>query len=177
MADITYAPTWAGFIYLAVVLDAWSRRIVGRSISTSLETTEVLDALNTVAEQCKPAGAILHLVHGCQYTPLAFGKRCKETGICPSLGSVRDAYDNAMCESFFATLAHELLKHRRFKTQAEARVAVLTFVEGLYNLRRRHSALDYNSPIASPALCALPCSMVSAWCFISWLNNQATLQQ
>ncbi len=83
-----------------------------------------------------------------QYRSLAVGKRCKEMGIRPSLGSVGDAYDNAMCESFFATLEHELLKHRRFKTQAEARVAVFTYVEGFYNLRRRHSALDDKPPVA-----------------------------
>lgn len=81
-----------------------------------------------------------------QYTSLAFGMRCREAGVRPSMGSVGDAYDNAMCESFFATLECELLDRRRFRSQAEARMAVFTFIEGWYNPSRRHSALGYLSP-------------------------------
>src|SRR5437764_4241208 len=84
---------------------------------------------------------------GSQYTSFAFGHRCREAGVRPSLGSVGDAYDNAMCESFFATLECELLARRRFASQAEARLAVFDFIEGFYNPHRRHSALDYLSPM------------------------------
>jgi putative transposase len=147
VADITYVPTWAGFLYLAVVLDAWSRRIVGWSMQTTLATDVVLDALNMAIAQRKPKNVIHHSDHGCQYTSLAFGRRCREVGVRPSRGSVGDAYDNAMCESFFASLECELLDRRRFRTQAEARMAVFKYVEGFYNPRRRHSALDYLSPI------------------------------
>src|SRR5205807_6004929 len=88
-----------------------------------------------------------HSDHGCQYTSFAFGHRCREAGVRPSLGSVGDAYDNAMCESFFATLECELLARRRFASQAEARIAVFEFIEGFYNPHRRHSAIGYLSPI------------------------------
>ena len=84
---------------------------------------------------------------GSQYTSIAFGLRCKEAGVRPSMGSVGDAYDNAMCESFFATLECELLDRRKFRTKAEARMAVFQFIEGWYNPGRRHSALGYMSPI------------------------------
>src|SRR5713226_8522701 len=83
-----------------------------------------------------------------QYTSLAFGQRCREAGVRPSMGSVGDCFDNAMCESFFATLECELLDRTSFKTQAEARRAIFEFIEGWYNPHRRHSALDYLSPIA-----------------------------
>jgi putative transposase len=90
---------------------------------------------------------IHHSDHGSQYTALAFGKRCDEAGVRPSMGSIGDCFDNAMCESFFATLECELLERTSFKTQAEARMAVFDFIEGWYNPHRRHSALDYHSPI------------------------------
>lgn len=147
VADITYVPTWAGFMYLAVVLDAWSRRIVGWAMATTLATDVVLDALNMAVAQRKPKSVIHHSDHGCQYTSLAFGRRCREVGVRPSRGSVGDAYDNAMCESFFASLECELIDRRRFRTQAEAKMAVFQYIEGFYNPRRRHSALDYLSPI------------------------------
>jgi putative transposase len=90
---------------------------------------------------------IHHSDQGGQYTSLAFGLRCQAAGVRPSMGSVGDAYDNAMCESFFATLECELLDRRRFATQVEARLAVFDFLEGWYNPHRRHSALDYESPL------------------------------
>jgi putative transposase len=147
VADITYVPTWAGFLYLAVVLDVWSRRIVGWAMSTSLKTEVVVDALNMAVTQRQPRSVVHHSDHGCQYTSIAFGMRCKEAGIRPSMGTVGDAYDNAMCESFFGTLECELLDRRRFRSQAEARMAVFDYLEGFYNPRRRHSALGYASPI------------------------------
>ena len=134
VSDITYVPTWSGFIYLAVVLDVWSRRIVGWSMSASLKTEVVLDALNMALAQRKPKDVVHHSDQGCQYTSFAFGKRCTEMGVRPSMGSVGDAYDNAMCESFFATLEHELLHRRSFKTHAEARMALFRFIEGFYKL-------------------------------------------
>ncbi len=88
-----------------------------------------------------------HSDQGCQYTSVAFGKRCGEAGVRPSMGSVGDCFDNAMCESFFATLECELLDRRPFRTQAEARLAVFDFIEGWYNPNRRHSGLGYLSPL------------------------------
>ena len=147
VADITYLPTWAGFLYLAVVLDAFSRRIVGWAMGHDLKTQLVLDALNMAIGQRKPKDVIHHSDQGSQYTSVAFGLRCREAGVRPSMGSVGDAYDNAMCESFFATLECELLDRRKFHTKAEARIAVFQFIEGWYNPGRRHSALGYKSPI------------------------------
>jgi putative transposase len=148
VADITYVPTWAGFLYLSVVLDAWSRRIVGWAMATHLRTELVLDALNMAVWQRRPEAVIHHSDQGCQYTSIAFGLRCGEAGVRPSMGSVADCYDNAMCESFFATLECELLDRKRFRTQAEARMAVFDFIEAWYNPHRRHSALGYLSPNA-----------------------------
>jgi len=147
VADITYVPTWAGFLYLAVVLDAWSRRVVGWAMESHLRTELVLAALDMAVAQRRPTEVIHHSDQGCQYTSLAFGRRCREAGVRPSMGSVGDAYDNAMCESFFATLECELLDRERFRTQADARRAIFDFIEGWYNPRRRHSALDYLSPM------------------------------
>jgi len=148
VSDITYIPTWAGFLFLAVVLDAWSRRIVGWAMATHLRTELVLDALNMAVTQRRPANVVHHSDQGCQYTSVAFGKRCREAGVRPSMGSVGDAYDNAMCESFFASLECELLQRTKLKTQTEARMAVFQYIEGWYNPRRRHSGLDYQSPIS-----------------------------
>jgi len=148
VADITYVPTWAGFLYLAVVLDVWSRRVVGWAMETHLRTELVLAALDMAVAQRRPTEVIHHSDQGCQYTSIAFGSRCREAGVQPSMGSVGDAYDNAMCESFFATLECELLDRQRFRTPAEARLAVFDFIEGWYNPHRRHSALDYLSPLA-----------------------------
>jgi putative transposase len=147
VADITYIPTWAGFLYLAVVLDACSRRIVGWSMATTLATRIVLDALDMALATRRPNGVIHHSDQGSQYTSIAFGQRCREAGVHPSMGSAGDAYDNAMCESFFATLECELLDRHRFTTQAEARMAVFEFIEGFYNPRRRHSSIGYLSPV------------------------------
>ena len=146
VADITYIPTWAGFLYLAVVVDAWSRRVVGWSMASHLRTELVLEALNMALEQRRPEGVIHHSDQGTQYTSIAFGLRCRKAGVRPSMGSVGDCFDNAMCESFFATLECELLDRRRFKNQEEARRAIFEFLEGWYNLHRRHSSLGYLSP-------------------------------
>jgi putative transposase len=147
VADITYIPTWAGFLYLAMVLDVYSRRIVGWAMETHLKTELILAALDMAITQRQPSAVIHHSDRGCQYTSYAFGKRCREAGVMPSMGSVGDAYDNAMAESFFATLERELLNRRRFQSQAEAKMAVFEWIEGWYNPHRRHSSLGYRSPV------------------------------
>ena len=147
VADITYVPTLAGFLFLAVVMDVFSRRIVGWAMAAHLRTELILDALNMAIYQRRPQDVIHHSDQGTQYTSIAFGARCKEAGIRPSMGSVGDCFDNAMCESFFATLECELLDRSRFETQAEAKMAIFDFIEGWYNPHRRHSALGYESPL------------------------------
>jgi putative transposase len=147
VADITYVPTWMGFLYLAVVLDVWSRKIVGWSMESHMRTSLVTDALEMALAQRGPAqGVIHHSDQGSQYTSIQFGTRCREAGVRPSMGSVGDCYDNAMCESFFATLECELLDRTRFRNHDEAKDALFDFIEGWYNTHRRHSALDYHSP-------------------------------
>lgn len=151
VADITFVPTLAGFLYLAVVLDAWSRKIVGWAMANHLRTELVLDALDMAIGQRRPRNVIHPSDQGSQYTSIAFGARCREAGVRPSMGSVGDAYDNALCESFFATLECELLNLRRFASQVEARMACFSFIEGWYNPVRLHSALGYRSPMAYEA--------------------------
>jgi putative transposase len=147
VADITYIRTWSGFLYLAVVLDAWSRRIVGWSMKNHLRTELVLEALERALWQRRPTAVIHHSDQGTQYTSIAFGLPCKRAGVRPSMGSVGDCYDNALCESFFASLECELLDHSSFCTQAEARLATFDYFEGFYNSRRRHSSLGQISPM------------------------------
>jgi putative transposase len=148
VADITYIPTWTGTLYLAVVLDVWSRRVIGWAMETHLRTELVVAALDMAIDQRRPREVIHHSDQGCQYTAVAFGLRCRAAGVRPSMGSVGDCYDNALCESFFATLECELLARITVRTPGEARRAVFDFIEGWYNSRRRHSALDYESPLA-----------------------------
>ncbi len=147
VADITYIRTWAGFLYLAVVVDAWSRRVVGWSMANHLRTELVNDALEMAVRQRRPKGVIHHSDQGSQYTSLAFGKRCREANVRPSMGSVGDCYDNALCESFFATLECELLDRRSFRSREEAGRVVFEFIEGWYNPHRRHSSIGYASPV------------------------------
>ena len=147
VADISYIPTWAGFLYLAIVLDVFSRRVVGWAMEGHLRTELVLEALQMATFQRRPESVIHHSDQGCQYTSIAFGKRCELLGVRPSMGSVGDAYDNAMAESFFATLECELLDRTRFETQREAKLAVFEWIEGWYNPQRRHSSIGYLSPM------------------------------
>jgi putative transposase len=146
VADITYLPTWEGFLYLAIVLDVFSRKVVGWATATSLRTELVLAALERALVQRRARGVIHHSDQGSQYTSIAFGNRCEEAGVRPSMGSVGDAYDNAMAESFFATLECELLWRTKLRTPAQAEHAVFEFIEGWYNPHRRHSSLGYLSP-------------------------------
>ena len=147
VADLTYIRTGEGFLYLSVVMDAWSRRVVGWAMATHLRTQLVFDALDMALGHRRPGSVIHHSDYGSQYTALAFGQRCREAGVRPSMGSVGDCYDNALCESFFATLETELLDRQRLATAAEAQRAVFDYPEGWYNPHRRHSALGYRSPV------------------------------
>lgn len=147
VADITYVPTWMGFLYLAVVLDVYSRRIIGWAMANHMRVELVRDALEMAITRRRPAGVIHHSDQGSQYTSLAFGRHLHEAGIVASMGSRGDCFDNAMAESFFATLECELLSRQHFPTHTAARLALFDFIEGFYNTQRRHSALDYRSPM------------------------------
>lgn len=147
VADITYVPTWAGFLYVAIVVDVFSRLVVGWSMAGHLRTELILDALDMAISRRRPAdGLVHHSDRGTQYTSLAFGRRAREAGIALSMGSTGDAYDNALAESFFASLESELLDRTSFRTRADARLAVFDYIEAFYNPIRRHSALAYLSP-------------------------------
>jgi putative transposase len=147
VADITFVPTGGRFLYLAVVLDAFSRRVVGWAMAGHLRTALVLDALDMAIQTRSPEGVVHHSDQGCQYTALEFGRRCREAGVRPSMGSAGDCYDNALCESFFATLECELIRSVAMPSRAVARLRVFEFIEGWYNPRRLHSALGYRSPV------------------------------
>ncbi len=147
LADITYVATDEGFLHLAFILDAYSRRIVGWAMASHLKTELVIDALGMAVWRRKPgAGLIHHTDRGSQYTALSFGKRLEEVGIAPSMGRTGSALDNAMAESFVSTLKAELVARHRFPTREAARVAIFEYIEGFYNRVRRHSSLGYKSP-------------------------------
>ncbi len=120
-------------------------------MANHLRAELVLDAMEMAVRQRRPKNVIHHSGQGSQYTSVAFGKRCGEAGVRPSMGSVGDAYDNAMAESFFSTLEAELLSRRRFASQAEARMACFSYIESWYNPVRLHSGLGYRSPITYEA--------------------------
>jgi putative transposase len=146
VADITYVPTGEGWLYLATVLDAWSRRIVGWAMGDTLRTELVVDALDMAVWNRRPAGVVHHSDRGAQYTSVTFSRRCAEASVVPSMGSIGDAYDNALAEAFFATLETELLMRQTFATRKAARLALFDYIEAFYNSHRRHSALGYLSP-------------------------------
>jgi len=146
VADVTYVPTAEGWLYLAIVLDVFSRLIVGWAMQARLGSRLVLEALNMAYAQRWPQGVIHRSDHGSEYTALAFGTRCQRLGVQPSMGSVGDCFDNAVAESFFATLECELLNQHQFLTRAEARSSIFGWMEGWYNPHRRHSSLGYLSP-------------------------------
>lgn len=147
VADITYIPTLAGVLYLGVVLDVFSRRVIGWAMAAHMKTELVLSALDMALGQRTVDNVIHHSDQGSQYTSLAFGLRCKKAGIRPSMGSVGDCYDNALCESFFATLECELMDRVTFKNRKDAEMQIFDFIEGWYNPHRRHSAIGYLSPM------------------------------
>jgi putative transposase len=154
VADITSVSTWAGFLSLAVVLDVHSRRIVGWAMADHLRTELVIEAVAMAVWRRRPMGGLIHHSdQGSQDTSLAFGRRLRETGLVGSMGSRGDCFDNATAESFFATLACELLARHRFPTRSAARLALFDFIEGCSNTHRRHSALGYLSPAAFERRC------------------------
>jgi putative transposase len=147
VADITYIPTWEGWLFLAAVVDVCTKRCCGWSMRNDLTADLVVDALGMAVTLRRPGlETIHHSDRGSQYRSLAIGKTLKESGIMASMGSKGDAYDNAAAESFMATIKTELIYRNRFKTKDEARLAVFRYIEGFYNPIRRHSALGYKSP-------------------------------
>jgi putative transposase len=147
VADISYVPTWEGFDYLAFTLDAYSRRLVGWAMADHLRAELVTDALGMALWRRDPApGLIHHSDRGSQYTSISFGQKLQEARIIPSMGSVADPYDNALAESFVATLKRELLDRRSWPAREEVRTAMFEYFEVFYNRQRIHSALGYQSP-------------------------------
>ncbi len=147
-ADIKYVRTWQGWLYLAAVMDCYSRRIVGWAMRPDLEAGLVVEALAMAVARRRPTpGLIHHSDQGSQYVSLRFGERCREAGIHRSMGSKGDCFDNAVSESFFATLEKDLLRRRSFATRQEARTALFDYVETFYNPIRLHSTLGYVSPV------------------------------
>jgi putative transposase len=141
VADITYIPTWEGILYLAVVLDVFSRRVVGWAMDEKIDSALPLRALDMALQQRQPGSVIHHSDQGSQYTSAAFRQRCLQANVRQSMGSVGDAYDNAMAESFFATLECELIDRRSWRTRAEARSALFIWLEAWYNPRRIHTSI------------------------------------
>ena len=148
VADITYIPTWEGWLFLAAIMDIYTKRIVGWSMRDDLKADLVVDALGMAVTMRRPeTGLIHHSDRGGQYRSLALGRTLRDSGIMASMGSRGDAYDNAAAESFMATIKTELVHRQRFKTRDAARLAVFRYIEGFYNPHRRHSALGYLSPV------------------------------
>jgi putative transposase len=147
IADLTYLRTWEGWLYLAAVQDAYSRRIVGWSMADHMRAELVVDALTMAVARRRPApGLIHHSDQGSQYVSLAFGQAARDAGIARSMGSKGDCYDNAVAESFFATLKKELVHRRSWPTRRELSGEVFEYIEAFYNRVRRHSTLGYLSP-------------------------------
>jgi putative transposase len=147
VADITYLRSGEGWLYLAAVQDAYSRQIVGWSMATHLRATLVVDALKMALQRRRPGlGLIHHSDQGSQYVSLAFGRAARQAGIAVSMGSRGDAYDNAVAETFFATLKKELVNRRSWPSRLELQSAVFEYIEAFYNRQRRHSTLSMLSP-------------------------------
>lgn len=147
VADITYLRSWEGWLYLVAVQDLYSRRIVGWSMADHMRSDLVVDALNMAVARRRPeAGLIHHSDQGSQFVSLAFGQACGKAGIARSMGSRGDCFDNAVAESFFATLKKELIRRQSWPTRDELRQAVFEYIELFYNPTRRHSTLGMLSP-------------------------------
>ena len=148
VADITYLRTWEGWVYLTAVQDAYSRRVVGWSMAEHMRAELVVDALQLALARRRPGpGLIHHSDQGSQFVSLAFGLAARDAGIAVSMGSRGDAYDNAVAESFFATLKKELIHGRSWPTRRELIGEVFEYIEAFYNPIRRHSTLGYLSPV------------------------------
>jgi putative transposase len=149
VADITYLRTGEGWLYLAAVQDTYSRQIVGWAMTTHMRASLVVDALKmALARRRPPPGLIHHSDQGSQYVSLAFGRAAKDAGIAVSMGSRGDAYDNAVAETFFATIKKELVNRRSWPSRLELQSAVFEYIEAFYNRQRRHSTLGMLSPAA-----------------------------
>lgn len=147
VADITYLSTWEGWLYLAAVIDCYSRRVVGWAIDNHLRAELVTDALQMAVSRRRPAaGLVHHSDQGSQYVSLAFGQRCRASGIDISMGSKGDCFDNAVAESFFKTVKSDLVHRRSWPNRASLRSALFEYIEAFYNRQRRHSTLGYLSP-------------------------------
>jgi putative transposase len=147
VADLTAVSTWEGKLYLAVVLDCYSRRCVGWAMAEHMRAELVVEALEMAIWQRRPeAGLVHHSDRGGQYVSLIFGQRCSDAGIDLSMGAKGSALDNAVAEAFFATLKKELTRRRSWSTRRELQSAVFAWIEGWYNRRRLHSTLGYLSP-------------------------------
>jgi putative transposase len=147
VADITYLRTWEGWLYLVAVQDLYSRRIVGWSMADHMRSELVCDALQMALARRRPeAGLIWHSDQGSQFVSLAFGQQARAAGIAQSMGSKGDCYDNAVAESFFATLKKELIHRRAWPTKTELRTETFDYIEVFYNRERRHSTLGQRSP-------------------------------
>ncbi len=147
--DVTEHPTTEGKVYLAVVVDAWSRRVVGWSIADHMRSELVVDAVQMAVWRRQPATGqcVAHSDHGSQYTSWAFGTRLRAAGLLGSMGSIGDAYDNSLAESFFHTLQLELLDEHRWATRRQLALAIFEWIESWYNPSRRHSSIKMLSPI------------------------------
>jgi putative transposase len=147
IADVTYLRTWEGWLYLAAVQDAYSRRIVGWQMADHMQAELVVDALKMAISRRRPSpGLIHHSDQGSQYVSLAFGQTAGDAGIARSMGSKGDCFDNAVAESFFATLKKELVHRHSWPTRRELTSEVFDYIEGFYNRQRRHSTLGMLSP-------------------------------
>ncbi len=155
-ADITYIRTWEGWLYLASVMDCYSRRIVGWAMADHMRAELVIDALQMAVARRKPATRpVHHSDQGAQYTSLIFTQRCRSAGLDVSMGSRGDCFDNAAMESFHASLKKDLIYRQSWPTKQQARTAVFGYIEGFYNCRRRHSRLGMLCPVAFEARHAL----------------------
>jgi transposase InsO family protein len=149
LADITYIATLEGWLYLATILDLFTRRIVGWAMSDRMTSDLTLSALKMALQRRQPvAGLIHHSDQGSQYTDQAYQVLLKDYGLCVSMNGVGSWYDNAPMESFFGTLKSEWVHHYAYQTRNQAKSGVFFYIESFYNRRRRHSALDYLSPEA-----------------------------
>jgi putative transposase len=148
LTDITEHPTREGKVYCCVVLDAHSRRVVGWSIDSHQASSLVTNALSmAISNRTPQAGTVIHSDHGSQFTSWAFSERVRQAGLVPSMGTVGDAFDNAVIESFWARLQTELLNRRKWKTRVELSTALFEYLEIFHNRTRRHSALGMLTPI------------------------------
>lgn len=148
VGDITYIWTDEGWLFLATVIDLFSRKVVGWSMSDSLRSQIAMDALEMAISSRKPgSGLIYHSDRGVQYACNDYQKIIREAGICPSMSRKGDCWDNAAAESFFSTLKKELIYRKKFKTRSQARRDIFEFIEVFYNRQRMHSYLGYMSPV------------------------------